>query len=77
MPPIAVLVLTVVVLVLLAGCLGVVFLVARQPSASARPGNEDPARARQPESGTHRGDMPAGAGGGHRQPRSLRAARTR
>jgi len=48
MSPVAILVLTVVVLVLMAGWLGVVFFVARQPGGgSARPGNEDPARARQ------------------------------
>src|ERR1019366_4226378 len=54
-----VLVLTVVVLVLLVGWLAAVFLAARQPGG-ARPGNEDPARGRQPEAVTHRGDMPAG-----------------
>ena len=54
----ATLVLTVIVLVLLVGWLAAVFLAPRQPG-SARPGHGDPARGRQPEAVTDRGDMPA------------------
>jgi hypothetical protein len=62
MSPVAILVLTVVVLSLLVGWLAVVFRAARQPGGgSPRPGSGDPARARQPEAVTHHGDMAAGA----------------
>jgi hypothetical protein len=58
----AILVLTVVVMVLLVGWLAVVFLAAREPGAGgARPGSEDPARARRPEACRSGRDMPVGA----------------
>jgi hypothetical protein len=58
----SVLVLTVVVLVLVAGWLAAVFLAGRQPrGGGARPGREDPAGARRPEAASHRGDVPARA----------------
>jgi hypothetical protein len=58
----AVIVLTVVVLVAMAGWLGVVFFVAREPrGGGARPGGEDPGRASQPEAGRHPGDVPTAA----------------
>jgi hypothetical protein len=57
----AVLVLTVVVLVLMAGWLGAVFLAAREThGGSARRDEEDPGHAGQPEPGAHPGDVPAG-----------------
>jgi hypothetical protein len=53
----AVLVLTAVVLMLMGGWLGAVFLAARQPGGRARPGIEDPAHARQPEASPHREEV--------------------
>ena len=56
----AVLVLTVVVLVLIAGWLGAVFYAGRQTGGgSARPDAADPRQASQPEAGAP-GDVPAG-----------------
>lgn len=55
----AIIVLTVVVLVGMAGWLGAIFFVAREPrGGSVRPGGEGPGRASQPEGGTHPGDVP-------------------
>ncbi len=56
----AIIVLTVVVLVAMAGWLGVVFFMAREPKGgNARPGGEEPGHASQPEAGRHPGDVPA------------------
>ena len=56
----AIIVMAVVVLVLLAGWLGVVFFAAREPrGGSAPPGGDDPGRASQLEAGRHLGDVPA------------------
>jgi hypothetical protein len=53
---------TVVVLVLVVGWLAAVFLAGHQPAGGrARPGSEDPARARQPKAARGRGDMPVSA----------------
>jgi hypothetical protein len=58
----AILILTVVVLVSVAGWLVAVFLAARQPGGgSAGPGSEGSARARRPDAVTHGGDVPARA----------------
>ena len=58
----AILVLTVVVMVTVVGWLAVVFLAGHQPvGGRARPGSEDPARARRPGAVRRHGDMPAGA----------------
>src|SRR5690349_10553431 len=58
----AVLVLTAVVMVLVVGWLAAVFLAGHQPAGGrARPGSEDPGRARRPEAVTRRGEMPASA----------------
>jgi hypothetical protein len=58
----AIIVLTVVVLVTMAGWLGVVFFMAREPrGGNARPGGEEPGHASQPEAGRHPGDVPAAA----------------
>jgi hypothetical protein len=58
----AILVLTVVVMVLVAGWLAVVFLAGREPGVGrARPGSEDPARVAEPGVPS-RGGVPAGPG---------------
>ena len=57
----AVLVLTVVVRVAMAGWLGTVFFVGREPrSGGTRPGEGDPGHAGHPEASRQPGDAPAG-----------------
>jgi hypothetical protein len=58
----AIIVLTVVVLAGMAGWLGAVFFMAREPrGGSARPDREEPGHASQPAADRHPGDVPAAA----------------